>query len=86
MNKHSTLEELVLVTLSFYEPMTFSNIILDFNSEALAEFPDFDKEQLHALIKDLEDKKLIKRVTIDKEVGWLRIHPRRSWWKRLFSL
>lgn len=82
----TNLEELVLVTLSFFEPMTFSKIILDFDSELIRDFPDFDKEQLQSIINKLESKKLIKRVTIDKEIGWIRVRPKRSWWKRLFPL
>lgn len=80
------LEELVLMTLSFFEAMTFSQIILDFDDELLKQFPDFDKEQLNSVLSALESKKLIKRVKIDKEVGWIRIHTKRSWWKRIFSL
>ncbi|MDD4974083.1 MAG: hypothetical protein PHY93_07010 [Bacteriovorax sp.] len=83
---NTKLENLVLATLSFFEPMTFSQIILDFDSDLLKDFPDFDKEQLQNIINLLEKKKLIKRVTIDKERGWIRIHPKRSWWKRLFPL
>jgi transcription initiation factor IIE alpha subunit len=83
---NTKLENLVLATLSFFEPMTFSQIILDFDSDLLKDFPNFDKEQLQDIINLLEKKKLIKRVTIDKERGWLRVHPKRSWWKRLFPL
>jgi hypothetical protein len=85
MNKEIlSLEEVVLMTLSFFEPMTFSKIILDFDNDQLKHFPDFNKEELQNIINKLEKKKLIKRVPIDKEIGWLRIHPKRSWWKSLF--
>lgn len=80
------LEELVLGTFSFYEPMTFSKVILDMDSEALKNFPNFSREDLEDIIKNLEKKKLIKSSQIDKEVGWIRIHPKRAWWKRLFPL
>lgn len=86
MKKNTKLENLVLMTLSFFEPMTFSQIILDFDSDLLKDFPDFDKEQLQEVINLLEKKKFIKRLTIDKEIGWIRVHFKRSWWKRLFSL
>lgn len=88
--KLSALEELVLGTLSFYEPMTFSNIILDFSSELLKDFPNFDKSDLEAILKELEKKKLIKKIILDrsphKEFAWIRLYPKRSWWKRIFSL
>lgn len=79
------LEDLVLMTLSFYEPMTISNIILDFDDDKLKAFPDFDKNQLQEILHALAAKKLIRPVKIDKEEGWIRIHPTRSWWKRLLS-
>lgn len=82
----SRLEELVLATFSYYEPMTFSNVILDLDAEALKEFPEFSKEDLEILIKDLVKKKRLKEVKIDKETGWIRIHSKRPWWKRLFPL
>ncbi|MFA6237827.1 MAG: hypothetical protein WC635_10905 [Bacteriovorax sp.] len=82
----SELENLVLITLSYFEPMTFSKIILDFDSEEIKNFPDFDNVKLQEMLSSLEKKKLIKRVKIDKETGWIRVLPKRSWWKRLFPL
>ena len=85
MTTENQLNDLILVTLSFFEPMTFSQIILDFDNDLLTKFPNFDKETLEESLGKLEQKKLIKRVTIDKEVGWIRIHPKRSFWRRLFE-
>lgn len=82
----SELHDLVLGTFSFYEPMTFSKVILDLDNEALKNYPNFSKEDLELIIKDLVKQKLIKEVKIDKEVGWIRIHLKKSWWKRLFPL
>ncbi len=78
------LNDLVLSTLSFYEPMTFSRIILDFDNNSLSDFPEFTKEDLQEILKVLEKKKLIKRVTLDKEEAWIRVLPKRAWWKRFF--
>ena len=86
MEENNKLENFVLMTLSFFEKMTFSQIILDFDNDLLADFPDFDKEQLQEILITLEKKKLIKRVNIDKEAGWIRLYPKKSWWKRLFPL
>ena len=83
MNK---LEEFVLGTFSFYEAMTFSQVILDLDAVALKDFPEFSKEDLEIVIKALIKKKLIKTVKIDKEEGWIRIHPKRAWWKWPFFL
>ena len=82
----SELETLVLGTFSFYEPMTFSKVILDIDSNGLKEFPDFSREDLEFVIKSLVQQKHIKAVKIDKEIGWIRVKPRRSWWKRIFPL
>ena len=80
------IEELVLMTLSFFEPMTLSHIILDFDNDLLLNYPDLDKDQLLQIITTLEKKKCIKQVKIDKEIGWIRVHPKRSWWKKLFPM
>jgi hypothetical protein len=84
MSENTKLENLILMTLSFFEPMTFSQIILDFDNDLLKDFPDFDKEALQGILILLENKKQIKKINIDKEDGWIRIHPKKSWWKRLF--
>jgi DNA-directed RNA polymerase alpha subunit len=81
-----SLDELVLMTLSFFEPMTFSQIILDFDNDKLVNFPNFSKQDLEEIINKLEKQKLLKRVTIDKEIGWIRIQRKRSWFKSLFFL
>ncbi|MGZ3788731.1 MAG: hypothetical protein ACXVLQ_09425 [Bacteriovorax sp.] len=81
-----TLEELVLGTFSFYEPMTLSQVILDMDSALLKGYPHFTKEDLEGIIKILEKKKLLRATRIDKEVGWIRIHPKRSWRSWFFSL
>lgn len=79
------LNDLVLSTLSFYEPMTFSRIILDFDNKELENFPEFAKEDLQDILTSLSKKKFIKRVRLDKEDAWIRVLPKRSWWK-FFSI
>lgn len=77
------MEDLVLKTLSFFEPMTFSKIILDFDKDQLTFFPHFNREDLKVILTNLEKKKRIKQVVIELEAGWIRIHPKRSYFKRL---
>jgi restriction endonuclease Mrr len=84
MKINPDVEKLVLVTLSFFEPMTFSQIILDFDKDLISNFPNFDKEELIEVLDSLEKKKLINRIKIDKEIGWIRVHIKRPWWKRFF--
>lgn len=83
MTKH---EQIILGVFSFYEPMTFSNVILDLDKHLIGELGNFTKVDLEVTIKSLEKKKLIRPVTIDRETGWIRVHVRRAWWKRIFSL
>lgn len=85
MEANKNLENLVLMTLSFFEPMTFSQIILDFDNEQLKNFPQFDKETLQEILEILRKKKLIKEVKIDKEIGWIKVQRKRVWWKRIFQ-
>ena len=85
METNTNLENLVLMTLSFFEPMTFSQIILDFDNEQLKNFPQFDKETLQEILVILRKKKLIKEVKIDKEIGWIKVQRKRVWWKRIFQ-
>ncbi len=77
------LEDFVLITLSFFEAMTFSKIILDFDKDHLKLFPHFNREELKVVLKNLEKKKRIKQVVIELEAGWIRIHPQRSLWKKI---
>ena len=86
MNSTMTIDDFVLSTLSFYEPMTFSRIILDFKSEDLMAYPALDKEMLSDILKKLEKKKLVKTVQIDKERGWIRVHPPKNLLKKLRDL
>lgn len=85
MQLNTNIQDFVLKTLSFFEPMTFSQIILDFDNDLIKDFPDLDKEQLQKVIDLLEKKKFIKKVIIDKEIGWIRIHRKRSWLTRLLK-
>lgn len=82
---NQNLENLVLRTLSFFEPMTFSQIILDFDNDQLKDFPSFDQVHLREIITLLEKRKLVKKVKLEHDVGWIKIYPKRSWWKRLFG-
>ena len=74
------LEDLILSTLSFYEPMSFSKIVFDMDTNALKQFPNFDKPQMLTILESL-DKKMGK----GEEIQWQRIHKKRSWIKRFFS-
>lgn len=77
------LDELILETLSFLEPMSTESLILDFDSDRLQQFPDFNKETLEQKLKSLVKKKKVKLIK-GKEPTYIKLMPKRSWWKRFF--
>lgn len=85
-SKLSAREQIILGVFSFYEPMTFSKVIMDLDQVMIKDLGDFSKEDLEQTIKSLEQKGFIKGSMIDKETSWIRLHPRKPWWRRLFSL
>jgi hypothetical protein len=80
-----TLEDFILSTLSFFEPMSFSKIVFDFDPEILKNFPDFDKDQLMVVLKSLEKRGMVRSLQKDGETQWIRIPKKRSLWKRILS-
>jgi hypothetical protein len=77
------LEDLLLSTLSFYEPMSFSKIVFDMPTSALQQFPDFDKPQMILILNSLEKRGLVRKIVKGEEVMWQRIHKKRPFWKRI---
>ena len=80
------LSDFILSTLSYYEAMTIAQIILDFDMEKLKEFPNFDRDILLDILSDLEKKKLLKSTGNNQDKTWIKIMPKKSWWRRLTSL
>jgi len=85
MNQSQELENLILSTLSFYEPMSFSKIVFDIDTEALKKYPNFDKDQMLLILKSLEQRAMVKKTGEGSEAQWQRIHKKRSFWKRFFG-
>jgi hypothetical protein len=77
------LDELILETLSFLEPMSTERLILDFDSDRLQQFPDFNKETLEKKLKSLIKQKKVK-VIKGQEPTYLKLMPKRPWWKKIF--
>ena len=84
MDNARLLEDLILSTLSFYEPMAFSKIVFDMDTNVLKQFPNFDKDQMLVILKSLEKRGIIQMSGKDSEAQWIRIHNKRSFWKRFF--
>ena len=78
-----TLEDLVLSTLSFYEPMNTSKIIFDMDQKVLEALPEFDQKELSRILQFLEKKKLIKKTKVSGEFFWIRVFRKRSILSRL---
>jgi len=75
------IEEIILETLSFYEAQTFAQIIMNTEMEKLKAHPNFTQDSLIQMLKKFEKKGLIKK----QGEAWLRVLPKRSWWKKLTS-
>lgn len=84
MDQAQELENLILSTLSFYEPMSFSKIVFDIDTDVLKNYPNFDKEQMLLILKSLEKRGLVQKTGEATEAQWQRIHKKRSLWKRFF--
>ncbi len=84
MENAKALEDLILSTLSFYEPMSFSKIVFDIDTDVLKSYPNFDKDQMITILKSLEARGLVKSTGIEAETQWQRIHKKRPFWKRFF--
>lgn len=85
MEKDQQIEDLILSTLSFYEPMSFSKIVFDMDTDVLKQFADFDKDQMLVILSSLEKRGLVKKSGSDSEMQWQRIHKKRSFWKKILS-
>ena len=83
MDNTDDLDELILETLSFFEPMTFEKIILDFDPVKLRLFPHFNREVLNERLTYLKKKKKIKIIK-GKESCYIKKVPKRPWWKQIF--
>jgi hypothetical protein len=84
MDNARELEDLILSTLSFYEPMAFSKIVFDMDTNVLKQFPNFDKDQMLLILKSLEKRGLVRTTGKEAEAEWIRIHKKRPFWKRFF--
>lgn len=84
MNQSLELENLILSTLSFYEPMSFSKIVFDIDTEVLKKYPNFDKDQMFLILNSLEKRGKVQKTGEGPEAQWQRIHKKHSIWKRIF--
>jgi CTP-dependent riboflavin kinase len=79
------IEEVIKQTLSFYDPLTVTQIIMQTDMDKLTSHPNFTKENLLELLNQLEKRKLVKKGVSKDGDTWLRVMPKRSLWQRLTS-
>ena len=75
------LEQLVLETLSFYEPMTVEQIVMDLDTGRQAQFPDLTLEEMKEAVERLVEKKALKMIP-GENISYLRLMPKRKSWLR----
>ncbi len=85
-NEDKVLEDEVLKTLSFFEPMSLEKIYLDFNEGFLLSRPDFVVEDLGQILANLKKRKLVKEINESSHKEWLKIYPKKNWYKKLLGL
>jgi hypothetical protein len=83
MDKSQELENLILSTLSFYEPMSFSKIVFDIDTDVLKSYPDFDRDQMLLILSSLEKRGMVKKSGDGPEAQWQRIHRKSSLWEKI---
>jgi transcription initiation factor IIE alpha subunit len=79
------LEEMLLKTLSFYGPLTLTQILLDLNQEEVDCLVHVTMSDLNNKLKSLEHQGVIKCHKNDSgEKTWIRLFPKkRSWWNNI---
>ncbi|EQC49062.1 hypothetical protein M899_2752 [Bacteriovorax sp. BSW11_IV] len=71
-------KDFLLETLSFYEAMSFENIILDFDSEKLKSIGDFSRDELEEILSELVKEKKLKLTKINGEPRWQKVFKKKK--------
>lgn len=86
MKDISLLQDQLLMTLSYFEPMTMEFIYLDMDQDFLMAHPEFTMDDLQECLKLLAKQKKIKTIKTDNTTRWVRIYPRKGLIKRIIGL
>ncbi len=76
-------EHLILEALSFYEPMSYAQIIFELKADEIQELPDFTDEKMKLILDSLVKRKLIKKLDFNGEVKWVKTLPQER--KNMFT-
>lgn len=77
------LEDELLRTLSFYEPMSLEHIFLDLDKSYLDVNDTLTTDDLLKSLNQLTSKSLIKPSQINDQKMWIRVTPKKSFFRRL---
>lgn len=77
------LENELLQTLSYFEPMSIEYIYIDISKEFTISHPEITIDDLLQSLNDLEKKKLIRSFRNEKQKYWQKVYPKKSLWFRI---
>jgi hypothetical protein len=81
---NAVLENEILRTLSFMEPMTLEYIFLDLDKEFLQHHHELNYQDLLNALGALVKTKKIKQIESNDQKKWIKLFPKRPWYKSLF--
>ena len=79
------LENELLKTLSFFEPMSLDLIYLDLDRNFVEENPNLNIDDLELSLKTLINQKKVKMIKIDKSNLYIRNFPKKSLLQRFLK-
>ena len=79
------LEQELLKTLSFIEPMTLEFILLDLDKLYLEHNPTLTTEDLIKTLTQLQKKRKVRFKKYQGQGFWIKIYPKRPWYKNILS-
>ena len=81
-----TFKDEVLKTLSFIDPLGLDQILLDLDRNFAHDNPDITYQDLLDTLQQLQRLKKVKLVLKDKQQLWVKVFPKRPWYKKWFGL
>lgn len=78
--EYTPLQNEILRTLSFLEPMGLEFILLDMDKKFLDSNPDLTTADLKADLKFLASQKKIKELKIKGQIFWIKVFPKKKWY------
>ena len=79
------LENEILRTLSFMEPMSLEYIFLDLDKDFLQHHNHLNTQDLLNTLERLKKTKKIKQITDGEQKKWIKVFPKKPWYKRLLG-